>query len=82
VDRRQLTVVAQKDLAMLEKVAQRDAERFFRFVQTEEDRWRVCGLSSIYTLLGTLDARQGQLLKYTQWPDPVGTVTFASVIFY
>ncbi len=78
----QLKELAQKDLTMLEKVAERDAEGFFRVVQTEGDRWRICGLSSIYTLLGTLDAQRGQLLKYSQWPDPFGTVTFASVIFY
>ena len=66
---------------MLERVAEPDAEGFFRVIQTEWDRWRICGLSSIYALLGTLDAKQGQLLKYSQWPDPVGTVTFASAIF-
>ncbi len=82
VDRDQLAVLARKDLAMLEKVAEGDAEGFFRFVQTEEDRWRICGLSSIYTMLGALEKEQGHLLKYSQWPDPAGAVTFASVIFY
>jgi len=82
VDARQLADVAQKDLAMLERATERDAEGFFRFVQAEEDRRRICGFSSIYTLLSTLDAEQGQLLKYSRWPDPSGTVTFASVIFY
>ena len=81
VDNLTLKVVAQKDLTMLEKVAERDAEGFFHVVQAEGDRWRICGLSSIYTLLAALDAQQGQLLKYGQWPEPVGTVTFASVIF-
>ncbi len=82
VDARQLAEVAQQDLKMLERATERDAEGFFRFVQAEEDRRRICGLSSIYTLLSTLDAEQGQLLKYSRWPDPIGTVTFASVIFY
>jgi len=81
VDDLQLKVLAEKDLTMLDRVAKRDAEGFFRVVQTEKDRRRICGLSSIYTLLGSLDAERGQLLKYSQWPDPVGTVTFASVIF-
>ncbi len=50
-------------------------------VQAEGDRWRICGLSSIYTLFGSLDAKQGQLLKYSRWSDPLATVTFASVLF-
>jgi AmmeMemoRadiSam system protein B len=82
VDNHRLREVAQKDLTMLERVVERDAEGFFAAVQAEEDRLRICGLSSIYTLLGTLGAGQGKLLNYSQWPDPSGTVTFASVIFY
>ena len=82
VDDFQLKELARKDLRMLERVVQRDAEGFFDVVRAEGDRWRICGLSSIYTLLGALEAEQGQLLKYSQWPDQVGTVTFASAIFY
>lgn len=81
VDELQLKDLAQKDLTMLERVSGCDAEGLFGVVQAEGDRWRICGFSSIYTLLGTVDARQGQLLKYSQWPDPAGTVTFASMIF-
>jgi hypothetical protein len=82
VDERQLAEVEQQDLKMLERAAERDREGFFRFVRAEEDRRRICGFSSIYTLLSTLDAKQGRLLKYSRWPDPMGTVTFASIIFY
>jgi len=82
VDNLRLKETAQKDLTMLERVVEGDAEGLFAAVQAEEDRRRICGLSSIYTLLGTLGAKQGKLLKYSQWPDPSGTVTFASVIFY
>jgi hypothetical protein len=40
----------------------------------------VCGLSPIYALLRTLGATRGELKRYAQWPDPQGTVTFASVV--
>ena len=82
VDDLQLKEIARRDLTMLEKVVEGDAEGFFGAIEAEGDRWRICGLSSIYTLLGALEPERGKLLKYSQWPDPVGTVTFASVIFY
>ena len=45
------------------------------------DSRRTCGLSPIYAVLATLPAARGELLRYGQWPDPQGTVTFASVAF-
>jgi hypothetical protein len=45
------------------------------------DRNRICGLSPIYALLRLLPGGAGRLLHYGQWPDPEGTVTFASVSF-
>ncbi|MFQ5894614.1 MAG: AmmeMemoRadiSam system protein B [Nitrospinota bacterium] len=70
-----------QDRAMLEHVARGDAEGFFAIVRAEEDRRRVCGLSSIYVLLSALGGVRGELLKYSQWPDPHGTVTFCSMAF-
>lgn len=72
---------ARDDEAMLQAVTAGDAEGFFRFVQRERDRRRICGLSPIYILLKVLEGAKGQLLRYSQWPDPQGTVTFASVTF-
>lgn len=72
---------AQDDTAMLQAVTAGDAEGFFRFVQREQDRRRICGLSPIYILLKVLEGAKGTLLRYSQWPDPQGTVTFASLTF-
>ena len=66
---------------MLQAVTAGDAEGFFRFVQRERDRRRICGLSPIYILLKVLEGVKGTLLRYSQWPDPQGTVTFASLTF-
>ncbi|MCI0370470.1 MAG: AmmeMemoRadiSam system protein B [candidate division NC10 bacterium] len=73
--------VAQDDTAMLQAVTAGDAEGFFGFVQRERDRRRICGLSPIYILLKVLEGVKGTLLRYSQWPDPQGTVTFASLTF-
>ena len=57
------------------------AEGFFAEAMRQRDRNRICGLSPIYGLLRLQPPGSGRLLHYGQWPDPEGTVTFASVAF-
>jgi AmmeMemoRadiSam system protein B len=77
-----LKLLESDDLRMLEKVANADADGFFDYISAEGDRRKICGLPPIYTMLKVADATAGTLLKYEQWPDPAGTVTFASMSFY
>jgi hypothetical protein len=51
-------------------------------VAREGDRRRICGLAPIYMALRLAPASSGRLLRYGQWPDPQGTVTFAAVALY
>lgn len=76
-----LRQVEAEDRAMLAHVERLDARGFFDSVARDGDRRRICGLSPIYALLRVTDAGTGRLLAYRQWPDPQGTVTFASVAF-
>lgn len=76
-----LARIGREDRAMLEAVEAGDAGAFFDAVAADGDRRRICGLSPIYALLRTVDARPGVLRRYEQWPDPQGVVTFASVVF-
>ena len=67
---------------MLASVERGDADAFFAAVAADDDRRRICGLSPIYSLLRMIDGTgPGVLRRYAQWPDPHGTVTFASVVF-
>ena len=75
-----LRQVAEENLAMLSHVTAGEAEGFFQSVARDGERRRICGLSPIYTLLRVVEG-QGRLLKYAQWPDPQGAVTFASLTF-
>jgi hypothetical protein len=77
-----LKLLEKDDLRMLEQVRSLNPEGFFSSIEAEGDRRKVCGLPPIYTMLRVMEARTGKLLKYQQWPDPNGTVTFASVAFY
>ena len=81
VDQGKLTRVRADDHALLEPVVLNDAEAFFAEATRQQDRNRICGLSPIYALLRLLPPSPGRLLRYGQWPDPDGTVTFASVSF-
>jgi hypothetical protein len=76
-----LRQVEREDRAMLEAVTAGDARGFYEAVAADGDSRRICGVSPIYTLLRCLEQSSGQLLRYAQWPDPQGTVTFASVAF-
>lgn len=84
VDGNFLRWLESEDLEMLEVVQDLKAEDFFRNVQKDMDRRRVCGLASIYTLLSVTDAEEVELLKYSQAADPSGEqcVTFCGMTFH
>lgn len=81
VSRRELDRLEVEDRALLSLVAAVDPGGLYALVAQDGDRRRICGLSSIYAVLATLPAGQGRLLHYGQWPDPEGTVSFASMSF-
>jgi MEMO1 family protein len=76
-----LAVVEAADRRMLEPVVAADAGGFFASVAADGDARRICGLSPIYTLLRLLPGSPGRLLRYTQWRDPEGAVTFCAVSY-
>jgi AmmeMemoRadiSam system protein B len=76
-----LAAVEAADRRMLESVVAADAGGFFASVAADGDARRICGLSPIYTLLRLQPGSPGRLLRYTQWPDPEGAVTFCAVSY-
>ena len=76
-----LARVERDDRAMLESVVEGDAHGFYAGIAADHDARRICGLSPIYTLLRLLPGAPGRLVRYTQWPDPEGAVTFCAVTF-
>jgi len=79
-----LKIVEADDVEALKNVEAVDAEGFYRSIQKKNDRFRVCGLPSIYTMLSLLDDAVGKLLKYEQSVenDTQSMVSYASVCFY
>lgn len=77
-----LREVEDADRETLSSVEAGDAEGFFRAVAKDGDRRHICGLPPIYAMLRVLAGHRGRLLRYSQWPDPNGTVTFAALALY
>ena len=78
-----LTGIRGADLETLRSVESLDREGFWQSGARDADQRQICGLSAIYTLLSIIEAREGKLLKYSQWRDEQGRgcVTFASMVF-
>ena len=76
-----LAEVERADRAMLEAVVAADARAFYEGIAADQDARRICGLSPIYSLLRVLPEARGRLLRYSQWPDPDGAVSFCAVTF-
>jgi hypothetical protein len=79
---RQLREVEAADRHMLRSVEAGDAPAFFEAVAGDGDRRHICGLPPIYAMLRVLEGHKGRLIRYAQWPDPNGTVTFAALALY
>lgn len=69
------------DRAMLEAVVDGDPLGFYGSVSFDGDQRRICGFSPIYAFLRALPGVKGRLLRYRQWPDPEGAVTFCTAAF-
>jgi AmmeMemoRadiSam system protein B len=77
-----LKLLESDDRRMLEQLEKVDADGFFGNIRADADRRKICGLPPIYTMLNVMDSDNGKLLRYDYFPDPGGTVSFASMAFY
>lgn len=75
--------VEKTDQDLIDAASRCDGERFFQGIRQERDQYRVCGTSSIYTILEVLNDVQGRLLVYDRAIDEGGNslVSFASMVF-
>jgi hypothetical protein len=72
------------DQTILDAICAGDAERLFETIASRNDRFRVCGLPPIYTMLKVLGPVTGKVVDYEQSLDRDATtsVSFAGVVFY
>jgi AmmeMemoRadiSam system protein B len=76
--------VQAEDMIALERVANLDAEEFFRLLARDKNRRRICGFPAIYVQLRAMEASRGKVLKYDQGSTPDGrsVVSFVAMAFY
>ena len=76
-----LEEVEREDRRLLAKVEEGDAEWFFDCSRQVQDRYRVCGVSAIYSMLKVLGKIRGRLLRYDRSvvDQENSTVSYASV---
>lgn len=74
----------QRDLEMLKLVEELKADEFAEFIIKEEDRRRIAGFASIYSLLRLIEAKKGDVLRYDRGITDQfnSTVTYASMAFF
>lgn len=84
VDEKTLSWIRNRDAISLEYTEKIDAEGFFRSIEEEKDKRKICGLSSIYSMLKVTDASYGTILDYDNAieEDTGSVVTFASAGYY
>lgn len=84
VDEKTLSLIREKDAISMEFTEKIDAEGFYRSVEEEKDWRKICGLSSIYSMLKVTDATYGTVLDYDNAleEDTGSVVTFASAGYY
>jgi len=84
VDEDTLSWIKKRDAISLKHTEQIDAEGFYRSVEEEKDKRKICGLSSIYSMLKVTDASYGTILDYDNAieEDTGSVVTFASAGYY
>ena len=79
-----LKKVSQFDKSLFKHIEKLDADAFCNTVAAEQDKYRVCGFSSVYTMLNAIDASKVRMLNYadTTVDNQNSKVTFASMSFH
>ncbi len=73
-----------EDKVMIEHLKKVDKKAFFDMIKSENDKRKVCGFPSIYTLLSLIDSKEGVLIDYEGNVEDMtqSMVTYASMSFY
>jgi len=76
--------IEKEDDKLIHYLASCNADGFFNSVSENDDRYRICGLSPIYTLLKFRKPKESRLLHYHIWneEETKSAVSFASLAFY
>jgi len=81
-DQGAMAEVTVRDRNRIDRVAQGDADGFWRLVQENRDDLKWCGSSTLHTFLRAMPRARGHLLRYEHWNiDEQSVVSFAGMAF-
>ncbi|MCX7879526.1 MAG: AmmeMemoRadiSam system protein B [Ignavibacteria bacterium] len=71
------------DRRLIEHISNCDPEAFFKEIKDTQNKFKICGLSPIYSLLSICQFEKGHFLAYDYWDDKDNSsiVSFASFCF-
>jgi AmmeMemoRadiSam system protein B len=72
------------DKILIEKLEKCDKDKFFSAVSDVGDKWKICGLSPVYSLMTAVNPVNAKCLAYEIWDESEtsSAVSFASIAFY
>jgi len=79
IDERRRSDLAQSDQLLMKSMAAGDDAGFYAQVAAVEDRNRICGFSSIYTMLRYLGPTTGVEIAYDQCPADMEDISYVSI---
>jgi MEMO1 family protein len=79
-----LPAMRNEDMRLLAALEKSDAREYYRYIAAVDDRYKICGLPPIYSMLETVQCSHGQTLAYEQWNEQAtrSAVTYSSLAYY
>jgi hypothetical protein len=73
-----------EDKKLIDYIEQGNRQGFFSKIIADQDKWKICGNSSIYSLMQMIDAKSGKLIDYAMWDEQAtkSAVSFASIALF
>jgi MEMO1 family protein len=79
-----LPAMRNEDMQLLSALEKSDTSEYFRRIAEVDDRYKICGLPPIYSMLETVRCSGGTMLAYEQWNETAtrSAVTYSSLAYY
>lgn len=73
-----------EDAILIQSIEKADRHAYFSKIIQDEDKWKICGNSSIYALMQLVEPTYGKLIDYAIWDETAtkSAVSFASIALF
>jgi AmmeMemoRadiSam system protein B len=73
-----------EDKLLIHSIEDGNKITFFEKIIADKDKWKICGVSSIYALMQLINPKKGKLIDYAIWNETPtkSAVSFASIALF